>query len=94
MLTTALVVLLRSIGLICGGHRAIVLENLALSRSVNRRQNSTASSHEILSTGKLPPLKFAGSALKSRFTLGQPATTCHCAWVTSHLPIANAGTVT
>jgi hypothetical protein len=27
---TALLVLLRSIGLICGGHRAVALENLAL----------------------------------------------------------------
>ena len=33
MLTT-LMVLLRSIGLICGGHRAIVLENLALRQQL------------------------------------------------------------
>ena len=31
---TALMVLLRSIGLICGGHRAIVLENLALRQQL------------------------------------------------------------
>ena len=31
---TALVVLLRSIGLICGGHRAVALENLALRQQV------------------------------------------------------------
>ena len=33
MLTTV-VVLLRSIGLICGGHRAVVLENLALRQQL------------------------------------------------------------
>jgi hypothetical protein len=31
---TALMVFLRSIGLICGGHRAIVLENLALRQQL------------------------------------------------------------
>src|ERR1700681_2925284 len=31
---TALMVLLRSIGLICGGHRAVVLENLALRQQL------------------------------------------------------------
>src|SRR5229473_5059114 len=31
---TALMMLLRSIGLICGGHRAIVLENLALRQQL------------------------------------------------------------
>jgi hypothetical protein len=31
---TALMVVLRSIGLICGGHRAIVLENLALRQQL------------------------------------------------------------
>jgi hypothetical protein len=31
---TALIVLLRSIGLICGGHRAVVLENLALRQQL------------------------------------------------------------
>ncbi len=46
---TALMVLLRSIGLICGGHRAIVLENLALrqqlavlTRTVKRPQLRSA----------------------------------------------------
>jgi hypothetical protein len=33
-MVTALMVLLRSIGLICGGHRAIVLENLALRQQL------------------------------------------------------------
>jgi hypothetical protein len=31
---TALFVLLRSIGLICGGHRAVALENLALRQQL------------------------------------------------------------
>ena len=31
---TALMVLLRSLGLICGGHRAVVLENLALRQQL------------------------------------------------------------
>jgi hypothetical protein len=31
---TALLVLLRSIGLICGGHRAVALENLALRQQL------------------------------------------------------------
>jgi hypothetical protein len=31
---TALIVLLRSIGLICGGHRAVVLDNLALRQQL------------------------------------------------------------
>ena len=31
---TVLMVLLRSIGLICGGHQAIVLENLALRQQL------------------------------------------------------------
>ena len=31
---TALMVLLRSIGLICGGHQAVVLENLALRQQL------------------------------------------------------------
>src|SRR3984893_13692854 len=46
---TALMVLLRSIGLICGGHRAAVLENLALRqqlgvlpRTVKRPQHCPA----------------------------------------------------
>src|SRR3977135_2507983 len=44
---TALIVLLRSIGLICGGHRAIVLQNLAL------RQQLAA----LTRTVKSPPLR-------------------------------------
>ena len=44
---TALVVLLRSIGLICHGHRAVALENLAL------RQQLAA----LTRTVKRPPLR-------------------------------------
>ena len=44
---TALMVLLRSLGLICGGHRAVVLENLAL-----RQQLAV-----LMRTAKRPPLR-------------------------------------
>ena len=60
---TALMVLLRSIGLICGGHRAIVLEKLALrqqlavlTRTVKRPQlRSTDRLFWILWPQKLDP---------------------------------------
>ena len=59
---TALMVLCRSIGLICGGHRAVVLENLALrqqlavlTRTVKRPQlRSTDRLFWILSFARIP----------------------------------------
>ena len=41
---TALMVLLRSFRLICGGHRGTALENLARRRNQAREQRPTASS--------------------------------------------------
>ena len=51
---TAFIVLLRSIGLICRGHRAVALENLALRQqlsAVTRPSNARGSARGIDSFG-------------------------------------------
>ena len=64
---TALMVLLRSIGLICGGHRAIVLENLALRQQL-AVLTRTVKRPQLRSTNRLfldaPRQGLAGLALR------------------------------
>jgi hypothetical protein len=84
---TALIVLLRSIGLICGGHRAVVLENLAL-----RQQLAL-----LTRTVKRPPLRSTDRLFwillakgwrdwRSALVVGQPDTVVrwHRQWLRRH----------
>jgi putative transposase len=84
---TALMVLLRSIGLICGGHRAIVLENLALRQQL-AVLTRTVKRPQLRSTGRLFWILLAKGwqGWRSALIIVQPDTVVrwHRQWLRRH----------